>query len=112
MNIARTAVGACSLNGILYALGGECALADTQDDTLYLRCMECYDPVLRAWIPLPEMKVARSFVAVAGVSRFIYAIGEPKYHLYSLTLSLLHKDLIRELNMPYCNCKLSVQVCI
>ncbi|KAK3087232.1 hypothetical protein FSP39_003402 [Pinctada imbricata] len=75
MNIARTAVGACSLNGMIYALGGECALADTQEDTLYLRRMECYDPVRREWLPLQEMKVARSFVAVTGIGRHVYAIG-------------------------------------
>lgn len=75
MNIARTAVGVCSLDGLLYAVGGECALADSQENTLYLRCVECYDPVLRQWIPKPEMKIARSFVALAAVGRFIYAIG-------------------------------------
>ncbi|OWF38510.1 kelch-like protein 3 [Mizuhopecten yessoensis] len=75
MNIARTAVGAVSVDGVLYAVGGECALADTQEDTLYLRCMECYDPVLRQWIPKPEMKIARSFVACVAVGRMLYAIG-------------------------------------
>ena len=75
MNIARTAVGVCSLDGLLYAVGGECALADSQENTLYLRCVECYDPVLRQWIPKSEMKIARSFVALAAVGRFIYAIG-------------------------------------
>lgn len=75
MNIARTAVGACSIDGMLYAVGGECALVDTQEDTLYLRCVECYDPVLRQWVPKPDMKVARSFVAVAGVGKYLYAIG-------------------------------------
>lgn len=76
MNIARTAVGACSIEGMLYAVGGECALADTQEDTLYLRCVECYDPVLRQWVPKPDMKVARSFVAVAAVGKYLYAIGK------------------------------------
>lgn len=75
MNIARTAVGACSIDGMLYAVGGECALVDTQEDTLYLRCVECYDPVLRQWVPKADMKVARSFVAVAGVGKYLYAIG-------------------------------------
>lgn len=75
MNIARTAVGVCSLDGLLYAVGGECALADSQENTLYLRSVECYDPVLRQWIAKPEMKIARSFVALAAVGRFLYAIG-------------------------------------
>lgn len=80
MNIARTAVGACSIEGMLYAVGGECALADTQEDTLYLRCVECYDPVLRQWVPKPDMKVARSFVAVAAVGKYLYAIGKVINH--------------------------------
>ncbi|KAL3889896.1 hypothetical protein ACJMK2_002216 [Sinanodonta woodiana] len=75
MNIARTAVGSATLDGMLYAVGGECALVDTQENTLYLRCVECYDPVLRQWIPKPEMKIARSFVAVAAVQGCLYAIG-------------------------------------
>ncbi|XP_046374616.1 kelch-like protein 12 [Haliotis rufescens] len=75
MNIARTAVGATSLEGMLFAVGGECALVDTQEDTLYLRCVECYDPVMKQWIPKTEMKVARSFVAVAAVAGVLYAIG-------------------------------------
>ncbi|KAL5014948.1 hypothetical protein ScPMuIL_009218 [Solemya velum] len=75
MNIARTAVGAASVDGMLYTVGGECALLDTQEDTLYLRCVECYDPVLRQWIPKQEMKIARSFVGVVGVAGCLYAIG-------------------------------------
>ncbi|KAL4217716.1 hypothetical protein ACF0H5_022457 [Mactra antiquata] len=75
MNIARTAIGSTTLDGMLYTVGGECALIDTQENTLYLRCMECFDPVQRQWIPKPEMKIARSFVAVATVHGFLYAIG-------------------------------------
>lgn len=75
MNIARTAIGSATLDGMLYTVGGECALIDTQENTLYLRCMECYDPVQRQWIPKPEMKIARSFVAVAALNGVLYAIG-------------------------------------
>ncbi|XP_029634942.1 kelch-like protein 2 [Octopus sinensis] len=84
MNIARTAVSATSYNGLLYAVGGECALADTPDDTLYLRCVECYDPVLKQWELKPELKIARSFIAVASVGGFLYAIG--KLHGKSLNV--------------------------
>ena len=75
MNIARTAIGSATLDGMLYTVGGECALVETQENTLYLRCMECYDPVQRQWIPKPEMKIARSFVAVAALNGLLYAIG-------------------------------------
>ncbi len=47
MTIARTAVSAASLNGILYAVGGECAPNVVRDDTMYLRSLESYDPVLK-----------------------------------------------------------------
>jgi len=79
MNIARTAIGSATLDGLLYTVGGECAILDTQENTLYLRCMECYDPVQRQWLPKPEMKIARSFVAVAAVSGYLYAIGTEIY---------------------------------
>lgn len=85
MNIARTAVGSASLDGVLYAVGGECALADTQDDTLYLHCVELYDPVRKRWESKPNMKLARSFVAVASVGGHLYAIGN--FHLSSLVSS-------------------------
>ncbi|KAK7489369.1 hypothetical protein BaRGS_00019313 [Batillaria attramentaria] len=75
MNIARTAVGAASLDGLLYAVGGECAVAETADDTLYLRHTECYDPVLKQWFRKSDMCTARSFVAVAAVGGYLYAIG-------------------------------------
>lgn len=75
MNTARTAVGAASVDGLLYAVGGECAMAKNQDDTLYLRCTECYDPVLKQWFNKSDMSKARSFVAVAAVGGYLYAIG-------------------------------------
>ncbi|WAR16523.1 KLH18-like protein [Mya arenaria] len=78
MNIARTAIGSATLDGLLYTVGGECALIDTQENTLYLRCMECYDPVQRQWLPKPEMKIARSFVALAAVGGYLYAIASMK----------------------------------
>ena len=76
MHTARTAVGAASLDGLLYAVGGECAMAESQDDTLYLRCTECYDPVLKQWFRMSDMHKARSFVAVAAVGGYLYAIGK------------------------------------
>ncbi len=46
MKIARTAVSAASHNGVLYAVGGECA-QHLQDDTIYLRSLETYDPIVK-----------------------------------------------------------------
>ena len=76
MNIARTAVGAATLNGMLYAVGGECALADSQDDTMYLQCVECYDPIMKVWISKAKLKVSRSFISVAATGGFLYALGK------------------------------------
>lgn len=75
MNIARTAVGATSYSGMLYAVGGECAMPDSPDDTLYLRCVECYDPIIKQWVFKAELKIARSFIAMAAVGGYLYAVG-------------------------------------
>ena len=64
MSIARTAVGAATLNGIIYAVGGECALAESQDETMYLRCVEAYDPLLKEWYSCADMKVMFFFNCV------------------------------------------------
>nr|XP_002738426.2 PREDICTED: kelch-like protein 5-like [Saccoglossus kowalevskii] len=74
MTMARTAVGAATLNGILYAVGGECALADSEE-TMYLRCVECYDPLHKQWIQADDINVARSFITVAALGGYLYAIG-------------------------------------
>ena len=47
MTIARTAVGATTLNGLIYAIGGECAVAESQDETMYLKSNEFYDPIMK-----------------------------------------------------------------
>ena len=75
MQVARTAVGAATLNGLLLAVGGECALAEPQDETMYLRCVEAYDPLRKDWHSLADMKVARSFVSVCVAGGFLYALG-------------------------------------
>lgn len=76
MLTARTAVGAVSLNGLLVAVGGESALAEPQDETNYLRCVEAYDPLRQEWFPLADMKVARSFVSVCVAGDYLYALGK------------------------------------
>ena len=75
MKHARTAVGACALNGLLYVVGGECAINAPHDDTMYVRYVECYDPLVRQWITLAEIAIQRSFVAVAALNGLLYALG-------------------------------------
>ena len=75
LNIARTAVGSASLDGYLYAVGGECAINEPHDDTLYLPSVECYNPCLKLWFPVADIAAARSFVSVVVCSGYLYALG-------------------------------------
>ncbi|XP_064652779.1 kelch-like protein 12 isoform X2 [Lineus longissimus] len=75
MNIARTAVGVGTLNGFLYSAGGECAILNTNEDTLYLRSLECYDPILKQWETKRDMKIPRSFITLAALGQCLYAVG-------------------------------------
>jgi len=85
MNIARTAVAAASLDGYLYAIGGECAINEPHDDTLYLPSVECYNPSLRLWFPVADISVSRSFVSVVICYGKLYALGgEDRNTSYSI----------------------------
>ena len=65
MEQVRTAVGLGSLDGKLYAVGGECE-ATGHEGTLYLKSVECFDPRVNSWSRIPDMQYARSFAAVAS----------------------------------------------
>ena len=54
MTIARTAVSAASHNGVLYAVAGECAQGHIRDDTMYLRSLEAYDPIMKVCLSSPR----------------------------------------------------------
>ena len=86
MLTARTAVGSATLMGKLYGVGGECALTDGQDNTLFLRNLECYDPVQKEWVAKASMKIARSFVSVAACGSYLYAIGEFPLIIFSIDI--------------------------
>ena len=75
MNIARTAVGAASMGGYLYAVAGECAINTPHDDTLYLPYVECFDAVSREWFNVADVSVPRSFVSAVSHDGYLYAIG-------------------------------------
>lgn len=75
MNIARTAVGAACLNGMLYAVAGERAVNEPHEDTLYLPYVECYNPGLHQWFPVTDLSVPRSFVCVVVCNGELYALG-------------------------------------
>lgn len=50
-------------------------MADSQEETEYLRSTEAYDPMHKQWQHRASMKVPRSFVSVCAVGAYIYAIG-------------------------------------
>ena len=57
----RTAVAATSVDGRLYAVGGECETKFSHEGTLYLSSVEYYDPIQNSWAYVAEMKQPRSF---------------------------------------------------
>ena len=65
MDQVRTAVGLGSLEGKLYAVGGECE-ATGHEGTLYLKSVECFDPRTNSWSRIPDMQFPRSFAAVSS----------------------------------------------
>ena len=75
MKQVRTAVGLASLDGILYAIGGECETPNSQDGTMYLDSCEQFNPCGNKWEPVCSMAHQRSFVGVVAHDRYVYAIG-------------------------------------
>jgi N-acetylneuraminic acid mutarotase len=71
----RTAVGVVSLNGLLYAMGGECEGSKSYEPTQYLDTMECYDPKTNLWTVRSSMSQPRSFAAVAVLKGLVYVMG-------------------------------------
>ncbi|XP_074656230.1 kelch-like protein 12 [Tubulanus polymorphus] len=75
MKHPRTAVGAATLRGLMYTIGGERAVPGENEDTLYLHNVECYDPILKDWTNKCDMKMPRSFIATVAFGGYLYAIG-------------------------------------
>lgn len=80
MEISRTALGSATLDGLLYAVGGECAYTSNVHtiDTRYLGHVECYDPLRKKWSQKSSLNEARSFIAVVALRGHLFALGE--YH--------------------------------
>ena len=64
----RCRLGVASLSGKLYAAGG-------YDGNVFLKSVECYDPVTNNWSYIAPMNVKRSRVALVANCRKLYAIG-------------------------------------
>lgn len=70
MPTARRALAAVTLNGKIYAVGGDLGSSATVIGTL-----EIYDPVANTWTTGAPMPTARSYLAAAVANGKIYAVG-------------------------------------
>ena len=68
MQSKRCRLGVAALNGKLYAAGG-------YDGSVFLKTVECYDPVKNEWKSVKSMNVKRSRVALVATYGKLYAIG-------------------------------------
>lgn len=68
MMVARADLGVATINGRIYAVGGN-------DGDKHHTSVECYIPSQNKWISVAAMKERRSKVAVAELNGFLYAIG-------------------------------------
>ena len=68
MRSKRCRLGVAALNGKLYACGG-------YDGSVFLKSVECFDPVTNTWIEVAPMNVKRSRVALVTNCGKLYAIG-------------------------------------
>ena len=77
MTCARTAVGACALNGCLYVIGGECAnsTSSLHGDTTYKKTVEVYHPREKTWHKVEDLTIPRSFVSAVAFDGYVYALG-------------------------------------
>jgi N-acetylneuraminic acid mutarotase len=68
MPTGRRSLAAVTLNGKIYAIGG-------QGGSGLLNTVEVYDPSANTWSTAPPMPTARNYFAAAAVNGKIYAIG-------------------------------------
>ena len=68
MSNRRKHLGAASLNGKLYAVGG-------RSETTELNSVECYDPSTNQWHSVVAMATRRSGVGLEVVNNQLFAIG-------------------------------------
>src|SRR5699024_5785352 len=68
LDARRSTLGACVLDGLIYAVGGF-------DGTLGLQSAEVYDPTTRTWRNIAPMSTRRSSVAVVALDGLLFAVG-------------------------------------
>ena len=57
------------LAGLIYVVGGSNDLSEE------LKSVECYNPITKEWITLPEMIVKRAYPGVVILDDYLYAVG-------------------------------------
>lgn len=70
---ARSGLAACTIQGMVYSVGGRNNSRDTPNEDLSL--VDCYNPKNNEWTRLPSMHNARNRVSVAVLDNKLYAAG-------------------------------------
>lgn len=72
MNHSRVHHGLCALHGSIYAIGGVRSLGANHQ--VLVSC-EKYDPGSDSWMPIAPLSQARSYLGVAVINGYLYAVG-------------------------------------
>ena len=74
---ARSGLAATAVNGIIYVIGGDNAIAPSPSANVFkpVTTVEAYDPVANSWTTKAPMPTARERFAVAAVGGVIYVFG-------------------------------------
>lgn len=70
---ARSGLAACTIQGLVYAVGGRNNSIDNLNEDQSV--VDCYNPKTNEWTHLPSMQLARNRVAVAVLDNKLYAAG-------------------------------------
>lgn len=70
---ARSGLAACTIQGLVYAVGGRNNSVDNLNEDQ--RVVDCYNPKNNEWLHVPPMNTARNRVAVAVLDNKMYAAG-------------------------------------
>jgi N-acetylneuraminic acid mutarotase len=92
---ARWNHASCGVNGILYAVGGQCNTNDSVGQYT-VDTVEAYDPTTDKWQKKASMPTARTCLGLGVVDGVIYAVGGMRYpnvpDLTFATLEAYHPD--------------------
>src|SRR5439155_23941703 len=69
MPTARFGLSLTTINGTLYAVGGNIANVGSQ------AAVEAYDPVTNTWTTKASMLTPRTYIGLAAINGILYAVG-------------------------------------